>query len=447
MFRNSARNLARSLAAASALVAAAAFADPASARGLIRDAEIERTLGEMSAPIFQAAGYGADGIDIYILNDRSLNAFVANGSNMFLHTGLIQILESPEELMAVIAHETGHIAGGHQSRRQITVRGAKGPALVALLAGIAAGAVGGPELGSAIIAGGQGATLRGLLRYNRGEEASADQAALNYLARAEVDPRGLYDVFSRFRDQEVLISGNRDPFLQTHPLSTERLQLIERRLDESAGRTYPERADRDYWHARMRAKLIGFLDRPERVLDRLEGKPETEISLYKKTVALYKLPDLKQAIAATDRLIAMRPNDPFYIELKGQILFESGNAEAAVPLYRRAAQLAPGEPLLEAGLGRALLALDRPEADAEALRVLKAARNRDLGDGFGLRALATAYARAGDQGMASLATAERFAIAGRMEDAQLHARRASDVLPNGSPGWLRAQDILSMKLN
>jgi len=416
------------------------------AAGLIRDAEIERTLKTMTTPIFQAAGYPPGSIDVYIINDRSLNAFVANGNNMFLHTGLLQTLETPEELLAVIAHETGHIAGGHQARRQINFRNARGPALLGVLVGLAAGAAGGGEAGLAVIAGSQSAIQRTMLRYNRGEEAAADQAALDYLARARVDPIGLLKLLGRFRGQEVFNLGNVDPFVQTHPLSAERMQLVERRVAEAAGREFPADPERDYWHGRMRAKLIGFLDSPERVLDRLEGEAETEEVLYTKAVALYRLPAMSEAVAATDRLIALRPNDPFYIELKGQILFETGYADQAVPLYRQAVRLAPGETLLEAGLGRALLALNRPEADAEALEVLQNARRRDLGDAAALRALATAYARAGDQGMAALATAERYALTGSIKNAALHARRAAAALPEGSPGWLRAQDILSLEI-
>jgi predicted Zn-dependent protease len=418
----------------------------AAAAGLIRDAEIERTLKAMSTPIFEAAGYPPENIDIYIINDNSLNAFVANGNNMFLHTGLLQTLETPEELLAVIAHETGHLAGGHQARRQINIRNTRGPALLGLLVGLAAGAAGGGgAAGTAVIAGSQSAIQRTLLRYNRGEEAAADQAALQYLSRAHVDPAGLLKVFGRFRGQEVFNIGNVDPFILTHPLSTERLQLIERRVAEAAERHFPEEPDRAYWHARMRAKLIGYLDGPERVLDRLEGEPETEEVLYTKAVALYRMLAMREALDATDRLIALRPSDPFYIELKGQILFEIGRAEEAAPLYREAVRLAPGEPLLGAGLGRALLSLDRPEADVEALEVLQNARRRDLGDASALRDLATAYSRAGDQGMAALATAERYALTGRIEDAMLHARRAVATIPEGSPGWLRAQDILSLK--
>jgi len=440
------RHLSKLALAATAALAVGTISAPAGAAGLIRDAEIERTLKDMSAPIFQAAGYNPSSINIYILNDRSLNAFVANGNNLFLHTGLLIDLETPDELLGVIAHETGHIAGGHEARRAINIRNARGPALLGALVAIAAGAAGGGEAGAAALAGSQSAILRTLLSYNRGEEAAADQAALSYLDRTGNSPEGLLKVFERFRGQEVLSVGNVDPFILTHPLSTERLQLIERRVEEARARQFKAQPDRDYWHSRMRAKLHGYLDNPERVLDEVESEPETEISLYAKALALYRLPDIKAALAATDRLLAMRPGDPFYTELKGQILFETGHAEEAVPLYREAVRLAPGEPLLEAGLGRTLLALNRPESDREALKVLQKARDRDLGDALALRDLATAYSRAGDDGMAALATAERYALTGHKEDAALFAKRASAALPEGSPGWLRAQDILALKI-
>lgn len=428
-----------------AAMAASLPALPAPAAGLIRDAEIERTLKRMSAPIFEAAGFRADAIDIYILNDREVNAFVAGGANMFLNSGLLTTLETPAELQGVIAHETGHIAGGHEARRAINLRNARGPALLGMLAGIAAGVAGAPQAGTAVIAGSQSALQRGLMQYSRGEEASADQAALLYLDRAGINPVGLQKVLQRFRGQEVLTIGNIDPFILTHPLSTERMQLIDRHVSESAGRSYPADPDLAYWHSRMRAKLSGFLDDPVQVLNKLDGKPETEPVLYARAVALYRLPALKEALAATDRLIAKRPDDPFYIELKGQILFETGHAAEAVPLYRKAVRLAPREALLEAGLGRALLALNQPDADREALDVLQEARRRDPADASALRDLATAYARADNQGMASLATAERFALTGDTENAMLQARRAAKVLPEGTPGWLRAQDILSLK--
>lgn len=417
----------------------------ADARSLIRDSEIERTLKDMSRPIFQAAGLAPSSVDIYILQARSLNAFVTGGRRIFLHTGLMIELETPEELLGVIAHETGHISGGHEARRAINLRNAQGPAMVGMLLGIAAGIAGGGEAAAAIAAGTQGVVRRSLLNYNRAEEASADQAGLAYLRAADVDPSGLLKVMERFRGQEVLSIGNVDPYILTHPLGTERMSLLQRRIEADSGRTWDKDPERAYWHARLRAKLTGFLDDPTRVLNDLEGQPETEMTLYARAIALHRLPDTPAALETTDRLMALRPNDAFYTELKGQILHETGQPAAAVPLYRRAVKLAPEEPLLRAGLGRSLLQLNTPAGDAEALTVLKAARAQDRADASALRDLATAYQRAGDNGMATLAAAERYALVGDQSSAVRLARRASGLLGNGSPGWLRAHDILKLE--
>jgi predicted Zn-dependent protease len=277
---------------AAALVAATlTLPGVASALSLVRDAEIERTLGRMSAPIFQAAGLDPSSVEILLVNDRSLNAFVAGGRRVFLNTGLMMELETPEELLGVIAHETGHIAGGHEARRSINLRNAQGPALIGLLAGIAAGAAGGGPAAAAIAGGTQGLLGRTLLSHSRSEEASADQAALSYLERAGIDPVGLRGVLERFRGQEVLAVGNLDPYVLTHPLSTERMSLIERRVGELSGRSWPSDPDREYWHKRLRAKLTGFIKDPSRVIASLEGEPETEFTLYEKAIALHRLPD------------------------------------------------------------------------------------------------------------------------------------------------------------
>ena len=423
---------------------AAMLSGPAAALSLIRDAEIEATLGRMTAPVLRAAGYTPEAVSLYLVNNRSLNAFVAGGNNMFLHTGLITELDTPEQLIGVIAHETGHLAGGHQARRSMALRNAEGPALIAMVAGLLAGAAAGsPEAAVGLSAGSQGALQRAFLRYNRGEEAAADQAALRYLEQVGVDPRGLLEVLETFRGQEVFQAGNRDPYVLTHPLSSERMALLERKVEEADVPREPD-PEREYWFARMQAKLEGFLDPPRRVLSRREGEAETEPVLYARAIAYHRLPAPGDALAALDRLLEIRPDDPYYLELKGQVLFESGRAAEAVPLYRRAMRAAPDQPLIKTGLGRALLALDTPDANAEALAVLKEARAANRSDPAALRALATAHARAGEEGMAALATAERFALTGNVRDAQLHARRAEARLAQGSPGWLRAQDILAL---
>jgi predicted Zn-dependent protease len=429
-------------------LAAAPWAGPAQA-GFVRDAEIERTLAMMSRPIFDAAGVPPSSVRLFILDNPALNAFVAGGRNMVLYTGLMRRMERPETLIGVIAHETGHIVGGHLARRAVLAREATGPALMAtILAAAAAGVAGGGEAGVAAAIGSQSAVRRAFLAYSRGEEAAADQAALSYMNRAGIDPSGMLDILRLFKGQEVFAAGRIDPYAQSHPLSSERITLLEQKIAESPARGRPIDPELAYWHARMRAKLDGFIERPDRVLDRVEQSedPRSEPNLLRRAVAEHRSARPDAALAAIDALLKLRPDDPFYLELKGQILFESARPAEAVAPLRRAVALAPNEPLIAGLLGRALLASGAPGAEDEALRILKQAARDDPGEVGILRDLAMAYARAGDDGMAALTTAERVAMTGDLSTAAALARRAMDLLPRGSPGWLRADDVAALTL-
>lgn len=437
--------LKRGLAAiAAAMIATPLFAAPAAAQTLIRDAEIERTLSRLADPIFEAAGVGPNAIDIFIVSDANLNAFVFGGRNMVFNTGLLARIERPEALMSVIAHETGHITGGHLTRRSVNAQNLQGPATVGLLLALIAGAAAGsPELAIAGAAGSQTAAQRSFLAYTRAEEASADQAGATYLERAGIDPTYALDVLRIFRGQEVFQAGNVDPYALTHPLSAERIALLQDRAASTNARGGRVSDDLAYWHLRMRAKLSAFLNRPNRTLSQLEEAedPDSEINKMRRAIALHLLPDPPAALAAVDELIALRPEDPYYWELKGQIFFESGRAPEAIEPYRKAVSLAPDEPLIRGGLGRALLAADDVGNVDEALRELETASRAGAANPSILRDLALAYARSGDNARASLATAERYALQGASRDALIHANRALDQLPVGSPGWLRADDI------
>ncbi len=428
-----------------ALAAAATALEPASARiSLIRDSEIESTLKRLTAPIFSAAGVPLESVPLFIVNDDSINAFVAaGGRTMFFHTGLLRTLEEPEELMGVIAHETGHITGGHIVRRVEAIRDARRQSILATILGIGVGvAAGDGGAGVATVGAGANIAARELLKFSRGQEASADQAALQFMNRAGVDPSGLLSVLERLRQQNaIFLGGNLDPYALTHPLSSERIALLKNGVERSPARGKKVSDELRYWHGRMRAKLDGFLGRIS--TDGI-GYGSPELDLYREAIALHRLPDPPRAIEAVDRLIAMRPNDPYYWELKGQILAESGRGPEAVAPYRKALQLAPHEPLIAGGLGEALLTMDNAKATAEALRVLEKAALADRFDARLRRPLAIAYARSGREGMAAVVTAERLALLGNLRDAGLQARRAQALLPNGSPGWLRADDIIAL---
>jgi predicted Zn-dependent protease len=420
---------------------AALAAGPAGAMTLIRDAEIEATLERIAHPIVRTAGLNPAMVRIYVVQDPQPNAFVAGGQNIFLFTGMLTQLETVDQLRAVIAHETAHLAGGHQARRDEALRGARGVAALGMLGAAAATIAGSPQAGLAIGIGSGQAAERNALAHSRGEEAAADQAGLRYMAATGGDPGAMVEVLRLFRGQEMLSPRRMDPYAQTHPLWSERIALLEERaakLPEGA----PPSAEDAYWHRRMVAKLDGFLRRPAETLRDHDGGGEAE--RLARAVAYHRQPAGGRALAEMDALLAARPDDAFYHELRGQFLLEAGDARGAAASYRRAVELAPKEPLILGGLGRALLNTG-DDGDTEAARdALARSAELDRANAGVLRDLALAEARLGNDGAAALATAERFLIEGEPADANRNAERAAALLPMGSPGWRRAQDVIRL---
>lgn len=416
-------------------------AGPARAQSLIRDAEIERSLSELARPIIVAAGLNPTRIRILVVNDQSLNAFVGDTRHVFLHSGLILKMSTPAELQGVISHELAHIANGHITRRMANMRNARTAAGLGALLSIAAAVAGAGEAALGIAAGTAASAQRVFLSHTRAEEASADQSGMGYMARAGIDPHAMVGVLDNFRGQELVSAAHQDPYVLSHPLSRDRLRNAKAYANAYQPRGAPDPAS-DYWFERAKGKLSAFLRSPSWTLRRIKANDTSELALMQRAVAQHRIPKPAAAIATVNALIALRPDDPFYHELKGQILLESRHANAAVPAYAKAVQLAPRQALIQAGYGRALLALDTTSGNKRALEALEKARARDPHDARMLRDLAVAYARAGDNGMASLATAERYALSGRLRDAGIHAKRAEGLLPRGSSGWNRSQDIL-----
>ncbi|WP_074219328.1 M48 family metalloprotease [Rhodovulum sp. ES.010] len=429
--------------ALSLLLAAVLALTPMLARAqtLIRDAEIEYALRELTQPLANAAGLSPANLRVLVLNDREMNAFVLDGQTIMIHSGLILRLEAAAQLQAVIAHELAHIANGHITRRLANLRGAKSAAAMGVLMSLAVAATGNAEAASGIAMGTSSSAQRVFFGHTRAEESSADQAGVRYMARAGVDPNAMVEVLDLFRGQEALSTARQDPYVRTHPLTAERIRAMRgfaAAYEEGTGRDRTA----DYWFARTRGKLGAFLQSPKQTLRQARGD-DSSVGMMRRAVAWHRTPDPEKALAEMGGLEAARPGDPFVHELKGQILLESRRFGPAVDAYARAVDLAPREPLILGGYGRALLALDTPQANRKALSVLTNARARDPQDPRLLRDLAVAHARAGDNGMASVATAERYAVQGRLDTAAVHARRALGLVPRGAPGWLRAQDVLA----
>lgn len=422
----------------SLLAALVLMAGQAGAATFLRDADMEYALKQLAAPVLTAAGLSPAQVDIVVLDDPSLNAFVADSRHIFIHSGLILKLESAPALQAVLAHEAAHIANGHITRRLTNMRSARSAAGLGMLLAVAAGISGAdPSLAVGIAAGSSASAARRFFTHTRAEETSADISAVRFLQRAGIDPRGATDAISIFINQVNLDESRMDPYAVTHPLSRDRMRTLESLVvGAKPGQPNPTA---DYWFARAQGKLSAFKRAPNWTLRRLDMYPYKDVRLMREAVAYHRQSNMKKALAAIDTAIAARPDDPYLLELKGQILLESRQFKAAVQVYQAAANRAPRESLILAGLGRARLAA----GDAKgALEALEAARGRDFSDPGMLRDLGVAYAKLGNNGMASLATAERYALTGRLKDAELHARRAEAQLPRGSPPYQRAQDVL-----
>ena len=385
-------------------------------------------------------------VRIILIEDPEMNAFVIGSRTIFIHTGMLTRLKTVPMIQAVIAHEVAHIRSGHQIARQIGAENTgRAAGLGILLAAIAAGS-GNGAAALPLAMGAQQIATRRRLAHSRAQEASADQASVRYLAKAGIDPKATLDTLNLFRGQEILATTRIDPYVQTHPLNAQRRRFLEDVAHGTRFTPAPDDKTIAYWHGRMVAKLNGFLRNPKAQLKRIAQGDTSEIAAYIRAIAAHRASD-KQARVAIDALIQKRPKDPYYRELRGQFHYESGRIDAAIADYQAASRLAPRESLITTGLARALLAKNTRATDRKALKLLQKAYAHDRDDPRLLRNLALAHARLGDTGRASLATAERYALLGRLKDAGLHAKRAAGQLTRGSPQWKKAQDIVRSARN
>jgi predicted Zn-dependent protease len=436
------RILAVALPALALVVVSAAPAEAQERRlQFIRDAEIEHTIRTFAEPIFDVSGISGDSVEIALVKDNSLNAFVAGGMNLFIHTGLLQESEGPGELVGVIAHEIGHIAGGHLIRSQEAMEGASAQAILSALLGIGAAlATGEAGAGAAIIGGGQEMARRNYLAYSRAQEGTADQAALNYMDQAGISARGLLHFLERLAGQDLRPTDRQDAFVRTHPLTLDRIESVRYHVEHSASSDKKLPSEYDEMHARMKAKLLGFVQ-PQLALQRYRDTDTAVAPRYGRAIALYQRGDLKQALPIIDQLIKEEPANPFFYELKGQVLLENSRVPESLAPYRKSVELLPDSALLRSALAHALIETNDDSVLEEALRNLKAAAAKEPRTPFTWRLIATVYGRENKQAMLSYALAEEAMARGDRQVARFHAEKAEKALPAGSPGWIRAQDI------
>lgn len=407
----------------------------------LRDAEMEHTLRGWMTPVWKAAGLDPNAVHVYVINDPTLNSFVAGGQNIFLNSGTIMKAKSPNQLVGVMAHETGHIAGGHLARKTQIMKNAMIESVIGMVLGGAASAMGHGNAGGAGVLAGADVGQRAFLQNSVTIEASADQAALRYLDRTRQSARGLLEFFEILEQEEFLSAQRRDPYLTDHPLTEERVNYLREHVAQSP---YSNAKDPPEWVSQfnlMKAKLGAFLGAPSQVLAAYQPNDNSEAARYARAIAYYRIPDLKNAIPTIDGLIKDFPNNPYYNELKGQMLFENGRVADAVAPYQRAVQLAPTEPLLNIELAQVQLETNDPKYLTSAKNELTSALQGESDNPDAWRSLAIVYGRSGDIGMAALALAEQNMAQGNYRQAVGQAQRAQQLLPPG-PQRQHAQDLL-----
>ncbi|MFO1058801.1 MAG: M48 family metalloprotease [Dongiaceae bacterium] len=435
-----------SLGASLALLGAPALASAAAddRPSFIRDAEIEATIRAYATPLFEAADLAPDDVQVHLINDDQINAFVAGGQNLFMYTGLLTRTDNANQVIGVIAHETGHIRGGHLARMQQELENAMIESLAAMVLGIgAAVASGQPGVATTAIGAGTDMARRNLLSYSRTQEASADHAAMEFLDRTGQSTRGLLDFMRKLETQELILSGHQDPYVLTHPLTQARIDALEEHVAHSAMSDAREPAELEVMHQRMKAKLVGFLKPLGEVLRQYPEKDTSLAGRYARCIAYYRIANLGKALPMIDALLKEHPDDPYFLELKGQMLFENGRLAEALPNYRRAMQLKPDSALLRLELAQIEIELNRPELDKDALVQLREVTRKETRNAEAWRLLAIAYGRGGQLADAALSLAEQASALGQRKEARLQADRAMKQLAYGSPGYLRAQDILN----
>jgi predicted Zn-dependent protease len=429
----------RAIAAATSL--AVACSAPSLGQSLIRDTEIEHMLHDYADPILEAAGLQVADVDLYIVADNSLNAFVTGGQNIFLHTGIIIEADTPNQLKGVIAHETGHITGAHLARSGDAMRNAQAPMFISLGLGVLAALAGEGGAAGALMASSQQFGALSFLTYSRAQEASADQAGLQFLEAAGEPATGLVEFFERFRYQEVMSQARRFPYFRSHPLSSERISYLRDRAANAPSVNNVDTPEEIAYLRRIQAKIYGFLVDPEYVFYRY---PESDTSLparYARAVAYYHEARLDRALEEINSLLAEEPENPYFHELHGQMLFESGHAEEAIAPHRRSVELEPTAPLLRINLAIAMIATENPDYLEEASQNLRIALDIEPDNAFAWYQLSIVHQRNGNTSLAQLAIAEQAFASGQRMRAHQFAMRARDGLEEGTTAWFRATEI------
>lgn len=433
---------------------APASAQEAKGPPIIRDTEAEQLLRDYTRPILRVAGLEKQNIQVVIINDSAFNAFVADGRRIFVNYGAIMQSETPNQLIGVLAHETGHLAGGHLAKMREQIAHAQTQMIIAMLLGagaVVAGARAGnsngglANAGAAAFSAPQSIIQRSLLSYQRQQEENADRAGVKFLTETGQSPKGMYETFQRFSNDSLFASHGADPYLQSHPMPADRVAALEGLARSSPYWDKKDDPTLQMRHNMVRAKISAFMEKPDTVYRRYPLSDTSMPARYAHAIATYRHGDLRDALIQIDALIQMQPANPYFYELRGQALLEGGKPTEAIAPLRKAVQLSNNAPLIEMLLGQALVGTDNKAYTEEAIAILRAAVARETEAPLGYTQLAMAYGRKGDYAEADLASAQAAYLRGDNKTARELASRAKTRFAIGTPGWVKADDIVTAK--
>lgn len=418
---------------------------------IVRDSEIERVLRGYEDPILKVAGVDPHTIKIYLVNDPEINAFATQSpipgesESIFVNTGTILQLKSPNQVIGILAHETGHVAGGHIVRDSSAIRKATIPMLLGIALGAAAVAMGGGEAGIGLMALGQQAAQAQFFQFSRSQEGTADQMGQKYLLETHQSGRGMLEVFEKFANMEAEISyGHNTPLISDHPLSRERIDLLQQLVEKSPYKDAKDSAASVHEFHLIQAKLAGFLNKVDTALQKYPTSDTSEEAHYARAIAYFRQPNMKKALDEAGTLIKLDPRNPFFWEVQGQIYVEMSQPLNGIPSYQKSVDLAPDEPLLRLSLAAAQIATGKPQFAKPALDNLKVVLRQENNNDFAWYEAAQAYSDMGNEAMADLSTAELDYNTGKFGAAAHFAGLAQHKLAAGSPDWQRAADILAI---
>lgn len=420
---------------------------------LVRDAEAEALLRTYAAPLIRVSKVGAGATRIFLVNNRAFNAFVAGGRNIFVFAGAIMEAETPNELIGVLAHEIGHIAGGHLARQHMTMNQLGPVAIAGMLLG--AGAliatsrsrnVGGSPIGIAgALTGPQELLRRAMLSYQRADEQAADISALRYLTATRQSARGLLTTLNRMNRSALFKAQGIDPYLLSHPLPAERLSYLSTKAKTSRYWGKRDSKSLQLRHDLVRAKFIAFVGGFRDVARRYPIKDRSLPAQYARAISTYRFGRLDEAIGKINALIARQKRNPYFHELKGQAYLEAGRPGQAIAPLKRALALNGRATPIRIMLGHALLSAGNRAHNKQAIRMLSRATQQEPDNAGAFQFLSMAYNNANNRPMAQLAAAQAMFLAGRFVEARTQASRAKRALKPRSPAWLKADDILSYR--